>query len=88
MTYFLYEYGRFELTIKEKRSRHSPIMKALDLLCPNCNCSSSTAFWQVDNLVGTFLPADPATPILMGKAYEARHFKYNFLKAFPSPYSI
>ncbi|XP_020979196.1 uncharacterized protein LOC107640015 [Arachis ipaensis] len=42
--------------------------------------SSSVAFWRVDNSVGTFLPADPVTLNLIGKAYELRWVKYDFLK--------
>lgn len=42
------------------------------------------AFWRVDNSVGTFLPADPTTLSLIGKAYELRHIKYDFLKASPA----
>ena len=38
------------------------------------------AFWRVDNSVGTFLPADPITLSLIGKAYELRCIKYDFLK--------
>ncbi|OIV92802.1 hypothetical protein TanjilG_00936 [Lupinus angustifolius] len=43
-------------------------------------CSSSVAFWRVDNSVGTFLPVDPNKLSLMGKAYELRCIKYDFLK--------
>ena len=57
------------------------------ILCLKCRCSSSIAFWQIDNLVGTFMPADPATFILMGKAYKVRHVKYHFLKASPTAFS-
>ncbi|KAK7307747.1 hypothetical protein VNO77_41077 [Canavalia gladiata] len=42
--------------------------------------SSSVAFWRVDNSVGTFLPVDPISLGLMGKAYELRCIKYDFLK--------
>lgn len=42
------------------------------------------AFWRVDNSVGTFLPVDPGTHSLLGKAYELRHMKYGFLKVSPS----
>lgn len=38
------------------------------------------AFWRVDNSVGTFLPVDPVSLSLMGKAYELRCIKYDFLK--------
>ncbi|KAG4987653.1 hypothetical protein JHK85_030636 [Glycine max] len=41
---------------------------------------SSVAFWRVDNSVGTFLPVDPVSLSLMGKAYELRCIKYDFLK--------
>ncbi|KAE9596742.1 putative vacuolar protein sorting-associated protein [Lupinus albus] len=43
-------------------------------------CSSSVAFWRVDNSIGTFLPVDPTKLSLMGKAYELRCIKYDFLK--------
>ncbi|KAK7309084.1 hypothetical protein RJT34_05549 [Clitoria ternatea] len=43
--------------------------------------SSSVAFWRVDNSLGTFLPVDPISLSLMGKAYELRCIKYDFLKA-------
>ncbi|XP_027361593.1 uncharacterized protein LOC113869468 [Abrus precatorius] len=43
--------------------------------------SSSVAFWRVDNSIGTFLPVDPMSLCLMGKAYELRCIKYDFLKA-------
>lgn len=45
------------------------------------------AFWRVDNSVGTFLPADPITLNLMGKAYELRCIKYDFLKPPPAALS-
>lgn len=38
------------------------------------------AFWRVDNSVGTFLPVDPISLSLMGKAYELRSIKYDHLK--------
>ncbi|XAR70581.1 hypothetical protein NMG60_11027484 [Bertholletia excelsa] len=61
----------------------------------NDPCSSSWAFWRVDNSVGTFLPADPSTLNLVGGAYDLRHiffghsetlpaFKSSENKAFPS----
>ncbi|KAK1438468.1 hypothetical protein QVD17_04277 [Tagetes erecta] len=31
------------------------------------------AFWRVDNSLGTFLPADPGTLNVIGRAYELRH---------------
>lgn len=34
---------------------------------------SSVAFWRVDNSLGSFLPADPFSMSLHGKAYELRH---------------
>lgn len=42
--------------------------------CVNIHNSgnSSLVFWRVDNSVGTFLPADPTTMSLIGKAYELR----------------
>ena len=39
------------------------------------------AFWRVDNSFGTFLPVDPISLSLMGKAYELRFIKYGYLKA-------
>lgn len=45
------------------------------------------AFWRVDNSVGSFLPADPTTFNLVGKAYELRHIKYDFLMASPEALS-
>ncbi|KAL2348225.1 hypothetical protein Fmac_002225 [Flemingia macrophylla] len=41
---------------------------------------SSVAFWRVDNSLGTFLPVDPISLSLTGKAYELRCIKYDFLK--------
>ncbi|ESW28603.1 hypothetical protein PHAVU_002G003000 [Phaseolus vulgaris] len=41
---------------------------------------SCVAFWRVDNSVGTFLPVDPISLSLMGKAYELRSIKYDHLK--------
>lgn len=38
----------------------------------------SLAFWRVDNSVGTFLPADPTTYTLMGRAYDFRHMIFGF----------
>ncbi|CAL0314336.1 unnamed protein product [Lupinus luteus] len=43
-------------------------------------CSSSVAFWRVDNSVGTFLPVNLTKLSLMGKAYELRCIKYDCLK--------
>ncbi|XP_028077973.1 LOW QUALITY PROTEIN: uncharacterized protein LOC114279888 [Camellia sinensis] len=44
----------------------------------NISCSSSLAFWRVDNSVGTFLPADPSTLGMIGRAYELRHIFFGF----------
>ncbi|KAL6985854.1 hypothetical protein U1Q18_019227, partial [Sarracenia purpurea var. burkii] len=44
----------------------------------NMSCSSSLAFWRVDNSFGTFLPADPTTLGLIGRAYELRHMLFEF----------
>jgi vacuolar protein sorting-associated protein 13A/C len=35
----------------------------------------------VDNSVGTFLPADPVTLSLIGRAYELRDVKFGFLES-------
>ncbi|XP_047340944.1 uncharacterized protein LOC124944671 [Impatiens glandulifera] len=35
-----------------------------------------TAFWRVDNSLGTFLPADPSTLGLIGRASELRHMYF------------
>lgn len=42
-----------------------------------CRCDP-TAFWRVDNSVGTFLPADSSTLCLVGSAYELRHIFFGF----------
>ncbi|KAJ7011238.1 hypothetical protein NC653_001613 [Populus alba x Populus x berolinensis] len=42
---------------------------------------STLAFWRVDNSVGTFLPADPVTLSLIGRAYELRDVKFGFLES-------
>lgn len=42
---------------------------------------STLAFWRVDNSVGTFLPADPVTLSLLGRAYELRDVKFGFLES-------
>uniref|UniRef100_A0A6N2K527 PH domain-containing protein n=1 Tax=Salix viminalis TaxID=40686 RepID=A0A6N2K527_SALVM len=39
---------------------------------------STLAFWRVDNSGGTFLPADPVTLSLIGRAYELRDVKFKF----------
>ncbi|GFZ15404.1 pleckstrin homology (PH) domain-containing protein [Actinidia rufa] len=44
----------------------------------NTNCSSSVAFWRVDNSFRTFLPAVPSTLSLVGRAYELRHILFGF----------
>ncbi|VFQ66400.1 unnamed protein product [Cuscuta campestris] len=44
------------------------------------NRSTSLAFWRVDNSVGTFLPADPATLSLSGRAYGLRHVVFGLQK--------
>ncbi|KAH7549714.1 hypothetical protein JRO89_XS13G0070800 [Xanthoceras sorbifolium] len=46
-------------------------------------CPSSLAFWRVDNSIGTFLPADPLTFSLSGRAYDLRHTIFGFPEAFP-----
>lgn len=38
----------------------------------------SSAFWRVDNSVGTFLPADPSTYNLLGRAYDLCHLIFGF----------
>ncbi|KAG8382460.1 hypothetical protein BUALT_Bualt05G0079500 [Buddleja alternifolia] len=43
----------------------------------------SLAFWRVDNSVGTFLPADPATLSLSQKAFELRHLYFGFSEISP-----
>ncbi|PHT58232.1 hypothetical protein CQW23_00595 [Capsicum baccatum] len=40
--------------------------------------SSNLAFWRVDNSVGTFLPSDPTTLQLCGRAYDLRHIFFGF----------
>lgn len=50
--------------------------KIILFLC--CRCLPSLAFWRVDNSVGTFLPADPSTYNLMGRAYDFRHMLFGF----------
>ncbi|XP_022632111.1 uncharacterized protein LOC111240754 [Vigna radiata var. radiata] len=42
---------------------------------------SCVAFWRVDNSVCTFLPIDPISLSLMGKAYELRCIKHDYLKS-------
>lgn len=42
---------------------------------------SSLAFWRVDNSIGSFLPADPATLTMIGRAYELRHILVGFPEA-------
>ncbi|XP_059641926.1 uncharacterized protein LOC132283907 [Cornus florida] len=37
---------------------------------------SPLAFWRINNSVGTFLPADPTTLSLIGRAYELRHILF------------
>ncbi|GJX33564.1 pleckstrin domain superfamily protein [Tanacetum coccineum] len=39
---------------------------------------SGLAFWRVDNSLGTFLPADPGTLSVIGRAYELRHILFGF----------
>ncbi|KAK4844286.1 hypothetical protein QYF36_018501 [Acer negundo] len=46
-------------------------------------CPSSLAFWRVDNSVGTFLPADPLTLSLSGRAYDLRLSIFGFPEDFP-----
>ncbi|XP_057978559.1 uncharacterized protein LOC131164992 isoform X2 [Malania oleifera] len=46
---------------------------------------SSLAFWRVDNSIGTFLPADPTTLSLRGKAYELRHIFFQLPAVSPKP---
>ncbi|XP_031125724.1 uncharacterized protein LOC116028070 isoform X1 [Ipomoea triloba] len=46
----------------------------------NSSRSSSLAFWRVDNSVGTFLPADPTTLSLSGRAYGLRHVIFGLHK--------
>ncbi|KAJ0048722.1 hypothetical protein Pint_15724 [Pistacia integerrima] len=47
---------------------------------------SSFGFWRVDNSVGTFLPADPLTYSLSGRAYELRHAIFGFPEVSPKPF--
>lgn len=51
-----------------------------NIVCVDCRSPSCVAFWRVDNSVGTFLPVDPISLTLMGKAYELRCIKYDYLK--------
>ncbi|KAL8266737.1 hypothetical protein R6Q59_004081 [Mikania micrantha] len=43
--------------------------------------SFDLAFWRVDNCLGTFLPADPGTLNVIGRAYELRHVHFGFRDA-------
>ncbi|KAF5735104.1 hypothetical protein HS088_TW15G00604 [Tripterygium wilfordii] len=63
------------------------ILASLISPCPLRDCitiqttnqyPSALAFWRVDNSVGTFLPADPMTFSLIGKAYELRHMIFAY----------
>lgn len=50
----------------------------------SCNLHpSGLAFWRVDNSVGTFLPADPSSLSLIGRAYELRHIIFGFPEVSP-----
>ncbi|KAG9142715.1 hypothetical protein Leryth_005471 [Lithospermum erythrorhizon] len=42
--------------------------------------SCSLAFWRVDNSVGTFLPADPASLGVIGRAYELQQIFFGALE--------
>ncbi|KAF8380627.1 hypothetical protein HHK36_028116 [Tetracentron sinense] len=43
----------------------------------------SLAFWRVDNSLGSFLPEDPTTKSLTGRAYELRQIFFGFLEGSP-----
>ncbi|KAL7609935.1 hypothetical protein Lser_V15G10156 [Lactuca serriola] len=40
--------------------------------------SPGLGFWRVDNSLGTFLPADPGTLNMSGRAYELHHILFGF----------
>nr|XP_016473057.1 PREDICTED: uncharacterized protein LOC107795012 [Nicotiana tabacum] len=44
--------------------------------------SSNLAFWRVDNSIGTFLPSDPTTLELCGRAYDLRHIFFGLPRDF------
>ncbi|XP_060207492.1 uncharacterized protein LOC132635217 [Lycium barbarum] len=46
------------------------------------NRSFNLAFWRVDNSVGTFLPSDPTTLKLCGRAYDLRHIFFGIPRDF------
>ncbi|XP_015084887.1 uncharacterized protein LOC107028368 [Solanum pennellii] len=46
------------------------------------NRSSKLAFWRVDNSVGTFLPSEPTTLKLCGRAYDLRHIFFGLPRDF------
>lgn len=48
-----------------------------------CRCPSSSVFWRVDNSVGTFLPVDPLTFSISGRAYELRPMIFGFSDVSP-----
>lgn len=47
-------------------------------ISPTDMCPSSLVFWRVDNSVGTFLPVDPLTFSVSGRAYELRQTIFGF----------
>ncbi|XP_043697676.1 uncharacterized protein LOC122648528 isoform X2 [Telopea speciosissima] len=44
---------------------------------------SSLALWRVANSVGSFLPEDPISSSLTGRAYELRHMIFGFIEGSP-----
>ncbi|XP_042486677.1 uncharacterized protein LOC122066914 [Macadamia integrifolia] len=44
---------------------------------------SSLALWRVGNSVGSFLPGDPISRSLAGRAYELRHMIFRFIEGSP-----
>nr|XP_043638921.1 uncharacterized protein LOC122610015 [Erigeron canadensis] len=47
-------------------------------ISPSEKSLSGLAFWRVDNSLGTYLPADPVTLSVIGRAYELRHLLFGF----------
>ncbi|KAL6008539.1 hypothetical protein ACLOJK_034052 [Asimina triloba] len=46
--------------------------------CITLSFMEEIAFWRVDNSLGSFLPADPTSMSLIGKAYELRQMIFGF----------
>ncbi|XP_071692229.1 uncharacterized protein [Rutidosis leptorrhynchoides] len=75
--------GRTKPSLSSAFCLHTSLLSSCALrdcitISSDTKSTSGLAFWRVDNSLGTFLPAEPGTLNVIGRAYELRHILFGF----------